>query len=395
MRAPHRLGIVVGALLIGAVWSPLPASAVTSPFLVTADRPAAVPAGHNWSFNDFFPRTFSVHANRVVQFRILGFHTATLLPTGMTVAQDRNLHRLVRLDADDTTRNANGTRKSTFEFGALMPTSTSCGAASNPCVFNGHSILSSGISFGPPGPFYVKVSAAVGTYQFLCRIHPGMSGSLTVVPAGTHATSDTERSARVSAQIRADRHDGFVAEAAANAAGVHRNVDGTTTWLLSAGTGTVHTAVLEMLPRNVSIHKGDTVAWRSPEVNEPHTVTFPEEQFTDLQPKCEGTAGLDSDAVPVVFPPASPLDFGCGGPPAPPPDEIEFGGGNGVRYIATTSTISDSGILASHAWDTALHLPFDAARAQWSVHFANAAPGTYRYMCQIHGDAMQGFIVVH
>ena len=397
MRLPRRLAVLMGALLVAALWGPAPAVAVTSPFIVTVDRPAAVPSGHFWSFDDFFPRTFSVHRNRVVEFKILGFHTATLLPKGMSVGQDRNRHRLEKVDSDDTTRNTNGTRKGTIEFASLVPTSTSCGTVSNPCTFNGNSIVSSGVPLGPSGPFYVNITAPVGTYQFLCRIHPGMSGSLTVVSSGAHATSGIERSRAVAAQIRADRRNGFVAETAANRAGVHLNANGTRTWLLTAGTGTVHTAVLEMLPRNLNIRKGDTVAWRSPEVNEPHTVTFPGEQFTDIMPKCEEAAGVDSDAIPLHTPPMSPFDFGCGGsPPTRPADELELGGGNGVRGIVSPATISDSGIMQSHAMDLALHMPFDAARAQWSVRFlSSAAPGTYRYMCQIHGDAMQGFITVH
>ncbi|MDQ6795477.1 MAG: hypothetical protein M3067_11815 [Chloroflexota bacterium] len=394
MRAPRRLAVLMGALLVGALWGPASASAATSPFLVTADRPGAVPSGHNWSFDDFFPRTFSVHRDRVLAISIQGFHTATLLPSGMTAAQDRNLHRVEKLDSDDTTRNANGTRKANFVTAPLMPSSFSCGTASNPCPFNGSSIVSSGIPMGP-GAFYVKVTAPVGTYAFLCRVHPGMSGSLTVVGAAAHATSETERRAKVAAQIRADRHDGFAAETAASTAAVRRNADGSHTWLLSAGAGTVHTAVLEMLPRNVNIKKGDTVAWRTPEMNEPHTVTFPNEQFTDFVPKCEEGAGVDSNAMPLHFPPTSPFDFGCGGPPPTrPADEIELGGGNGVRQIANTSTISDSGILQSHAMDVAAHLPFDAARAQWSVRFTNAVPGTYHYLCQVHAG-MQGTIVVH
>jgi len=396
MRVPRHLAVATGALLIAALWGPVPAGAVTSPFIVTADRPAAVPTGHNWAYNDFFPRTFSVHRNRVVEFKIQGFHTATLLPKGMTPGQDRFRNRIEKLDSDDTTRNLNGTRKVTIELGPLAPTSMSCGDASNPCPFNGTSIVSSGVSFGAPAPFYVNVTAPVGTYLFLCRIHPGMSGALTVVSAGTHATSDTERSARVRAQIVADRRAGFAAEAAASRASVHLNADGSHTYLLTAGTGTVHTAVLEMLPRNITIKKGDRVAWRSPEVNEPHTVTFPEEQFTDLLAKCEQSGGVDSDAVPLHFPPQGPFDFGCGSAPTPPPDEIELGGGNGVRLITNTSTISDSGWMSSHALDTALHLPFDAARANWSVRFSStAAAGTYHYMCQVHGAAMQGFITIH
>ena len=395
MRAPRRLAVVMGALLVAALWGPSSAAAAAAPFLMTADRPGAVPSGHNWSFDDFFPRTFSVHRDRVLAISVQGFHTATLLPKGMTVAQDRNLNRGMRVDSDDTTRNPNGTRKAALEIAPLLPTSFSCGGASNPCPFDGKSIVSSGLPMGP-GAFYVKVTAPVGTYAFLCRVHPGMSGAMTVVGAAAHATSETERRAKVVAQLRADRHDGFAAEAAASTAAVHRNADGTRTWLLTAGTGTVHTAVLEMLPRNVNIRKGDTVAWRTPEINEPHTVTFPDEQFTDLQPKCEEGGGVDSFATPTVFPPSSPFDFGCGGPPPTrPADEIELGGGNGVRTIANTSTISDSGWLQSHAMDTALHLPFDAARALWSVRFTNAVPGTYHYMCQVHGDGMSGTIVVH
>jgi plastocyanin len=310
----------------------------------------------------------------------------------MTVGQDRFRNRTEKVDSDDTTRNINGTRKAKLELAALQPTSNSCGSASNPCTFNGTSIVSSGVPFGP-SPFYVKVTAPVGTYAFLCRVHPGMNGSLAVVSAGAHATTDAERSTRVRSQILSDRRAGFAAEDAASRASVFRNADGTRTWVLTAGAGTVHTAVLEMLPRNITIRKGDRVAWRTPEVNEPHTVTFPSEQFTDLVPKCEQAGGVDTNAAPLHVPPQGPFDFGCGSPPTPPADEIELGGGNGIRSITSPSTISDSGWMQSHALDTASHLPFDAARATWSVRFATTAvPGTYRYMCQVHGDAMEGFI---
>jgi plastocyanin len=394
MRVRRRLGFTMGVLLIAALWGPAPATAAASPFPMTADRPGAVPSGHNWSFDDFFPRTFSVHRDRVLAISIQGFHTATFLPRGMTVVQDRNLHRVEKLDSDDTTRNANGTRKANFLTAPLMPTSFSCGSSSNPCPFDGTSIVSSGLPMGP-GAFYVKVTAPVGTYQFLCRVHPGMTGSLTVVGAAAHATTETERKAKVAAQIRADRHEAFAAETAASKAAVRHNADGSRTWLLTAGTGTAHAAVLEMLPRNVNIRKGDTVAWRSPEINEPHTVTFPDELHSDFLPKCEEGGAVDSDAIPLHFPPTSPFDFGCGGPPPTrPADEIELGGGNGVRLIANPGTVSDSGIMQSHAMDIAAHVPFDVARAQWSVRFKNAVPGTYHYLCQVH-PGMVGTIVVH
>ena len=54
---------------------------------IFADQPAAVPAGHTWGFNDFFPRSLT-STGQTIQFAIEGFHTATLLPKGMSVAAD-------------------------------------------------------------------------------------------------------------------------------------------------------------------------------------------------------------------------------------------------------------------------------------------------------------------
>ena len=68
--------------------------------LISADLPWAVPAGHNWSFSDFFPRTFRVPTGTTIQFAIQGFHTATLLPLGEMPAQDSTANGLLRSDED-------------------------------------------------------------------------------------------------------------------------------------------------------------------------------------------------------------------------------------------------------------------------------------------------------
>jgi hypothetical protein len=126
-------------------------------------------------------------------------------------------------------------------------------------------------------------------------------------------------------------------------------------------------------------------------VNEPHTVTFPGELHTDTRPLCEGSGGKDTPAVPTVNPPTSPFDFGCNGHPA---DEIEFGGGNGARIVTSPKTVADSGLVARASEALAFDVPTSGALQSWAVRFANAKPGTYHYICQIHAG-MEGTIVVH
>jgi hypothetical protein len=50
---------LIGGLLL-ASGSAVIAAPITPQFTITADRAAAVPAGHRWAFNDFFPRTATI-----------------------------------------------------------------------------------------------------------------------------------------------------------------------------------------------------------------------------------------------------------------------------------------------------------------------------------------------
>jgi len=152
-----------------------------------------------------------------------------------------------------------------------------------------------------------------------------------------------------------------------------------------------HVAVLEFLPLVLGVHPGDTVVWRPQSVNEPHTVTFPGELNSDMLPRCEGKGG-DTLAVPKGIPPNGPFDFSCGAQPFP--DEVEFGGGNGVRNLTAPGQILDSGVFATRAERHAFGLPQGAFFSRWSVSFVGATPGTYTYICQIHAG-MAGTITVH
>jgi plastocyanin len=382
---------LVGTLLAGAV---APAAAAGPPLTITADMPSANPVGHNWGFNDFFPRALTVPTGSTIQFAVGGPHTATLLPTAVTAAADLTGWGLITTDSDDAALNPNGTIHSQFRVPGILPTPLDgCGTVGDPCTFDGTSVVSSGATFGPPaGPFVVTITASPGTYVFHCRIHPLMEGSLTVVGAADQGTTQAQLASAVSSQIGADVRAGYVAEAQAQNVAPHKNADGSKTWTLSAGTASAdgHVAILEMLPRNVHIRSGDSVSWAPLAPNEPHTVTFPGELNSDIVPMCESGGG-DVPAVPNHVPPQGLFDFHCGAQPFP--DELELGGGDANASVSSPATESDSGIVAPLAETDAFGVPSAVALHSWTVQFAGAAPGTYRYICQIH-QGMEGVITV-
>jgi plastocyanin len=399
VRAASRLipaiALIAGLLLTTA--GSAAAAPVTPAFTITADRASAVPAGHKWGFNDYFPRTATIAQGSTVQFTNEGFHTTTLLPLSWSVAADNQVHGIVAADIDDVTLNPNGTTRTLENVQNAMPVpADGCGTADKPCVFDGLSIVSMAAPLaGPPAPFLVTITAPPGTYAFHCRIHQAMAGTLTVVAAGSKIATTTEASAATAATAQAadDVAAGLAAETAVAKAAVKTNKDGTRTWTATVGTSDPngYVAVLDMLPRKLDVKPGDTVIWKALDVNEPHTVTFPNEIHTDVAVLCEGANGKDTPAVPTVVPPQSPFDFACNGHPA---DEIEFGGGNGVKIVTSPKTVSDSGLVAASNVLAGFSVPRTGALSNWAVKFTGAKKGTYTYVCQIH-SGMTGTVVVH
>lgn len=364
-----------------------PVVATTGPATVTADMPSAVPAGRLWSFNDFFPRTVTVRTGTDLQFINQGFHTFTVLPIGAAPRPDWRTSGVGKDDTDDTALNPNGTTKSEFNVPALSPTSLTCGSPAAPCDFNGSSTVSSGAPFGPPGPFVVHVSAAPGLYFFVCRVHAGMSGKLNVVAADAAVPSAAAVSASVAKQVKHDLAGAWIADRKANRDAITKNKDGSTTLHVTAGTSSPdgRVALLEFFPRNLDAKSGDKVVFTPKSPNEPHTVTFPGDLGTETIAYCE------AGSVDIPF---GPPAFNCNGGP---PDEIEFGGGNGVSLVTApgpTGTVSDSGIIGPHQLTQRIGARSTDILNTWTISLAGAAPGTYTYVCQIH-DGMESTITVH
>ena len=375
--------VVLGSLLLA-----VPVAATPGITTITADMPSAVPAGRFWAFNDFFPRTVSVPTGTDLAFINEGFHTFTLLPLGTSARSDQRTNGIGVDDTDDTTPNPNGTTHTELNNAALGPTSSTCGSPADPCPFTGGSVVSSGTPAAPPapppGPFVVHVTAAPGTYVFVCRVHAGMRGQLNVLPADQQGPSPAKVQAQIDKQVAHDLKGAWTADAKATRDAKVKNKNGTSTWNVTAGTSSAdgYVALLEFLPRNVDVQPGDSVVFKPRSPNEPHTVTFPTDFGTEFVPFCE------AGSVDIPF---GPPGFNCNGGP---PDEIELDGGNGVSHLTSPATISDSGIIAPHRFTTRIGLPSSAVLNTWTVSFDGAAAGTYTYVCQIH-DGMAGTITVH
>jgi plastocyanin len=377
--AAMAAGIFVGTLSAGASVAP-------PVHVIGVDN--ASPSGNNFSYVDFFPHSATmVHLGDVIDFAwnagsADGFHTATLLPPGQSVADGYAAPENQLIVPDEDTAFHLQINPS-----VAAPTDPTCGhVASSPCDYSldNHSRLNSGaMPAASGGHFFVTTSrdgdvSAPTTINFLCLIHIGMVGSFTIVPAGTAATTSTAETAAATAQYNAETTGALAAESAADQKSVSNNGDGTHTITMTAGTASSGVEVLEMLPKRVEIRPGDKVKWVTSTKIEVHTVTFPEGSGSNsvdpLTFACEVQGETDA-------PSTGPPSFGCSSPSAienhisPQPQ--------GPTAIASTSTVASSGVIAN-------------GPPQFPTNYTFSFPnsGTFAYQCRIH-DHMVGTIVVN
>ena len=359
-------GAAVALVLGGTVPSAMAIEATT--YQIGVDN--AAPAGHDWLYMDFFPRSaVKVHQGDVLDLKwntgsVDALHTATLVPLGATPPE------LFVPDGDDDASQAQ------INPAAFAPTNPTCGSAGKPCPYDGSSLLSSGAQPTAPGfDFFVAVNVKAGrgpvsvTYE--CLVHPGMRGSVTVVPDSQAASTPQEVQAAAARQFRTDTVGARQAEAQAERRAVTSNPDGTRTVTMTAGTATDFVEVAEMLPHTVQIRPGDTVKWVTKTIKDVHTVTFPQGSGSDavdpLQAVCEASGSTDS-SPPCSSPSAQELHYD----PQP----------QGATAITSPTTVGSSGALSNPP------APFPNS---FSFNFPNA--GTFAYQCRIH-DHMTGAVVV-
>jgi len=374
-----RLLLVCALVLAQALLAVPGANAGTAPvYKVQLD---GLPPKHdNWSFLRYFPRTITVHRGAVVEAAWAGAgapHTATMVPeanadTWRQQNQDPgDPYAFVVPDSavggDDSENVVNPA--------AAFPSDPTCGSeAGNACAFDGTSVVNSGFMFGDPSnepSFFVKMDAPVGTYSFLCLVHPGMEMTVNVVGKGQAVPTPSQIQAKATTQFaKATNVWGPAADFQAQQV-VSGPVDGGhTSYTLWAGGFSHNVSADEYPDKPLTIHVGDKVQFLGN--YEIHTATIPASSIGTvplITTQCE-VPGPDTSAT-------SPAD--CSDP-----TKFQIAFNNEAVVPSASSTLTDptafvnSGLLSAPS----------------STTFVADAPGTYTVICLVHGPAMSTTIKV-
>ena len=356
------------------------------------------PAGHDWEFTDFFPRvSTTVHFADCLHFHWSsgspdGFHTTTLLTDGKTPQQAWFTDYPVTASDSDTGDPAGQQQLNPAINNSTFPPAGSgapgaCGDMATPCGFDATSDLNSGPQPTSSGfDFFVQLSVSdhpIGETQvlnFVCLIHPGMAGSVTVISSDSATTTLSQDAASAAAQETTDAQELADLETADNSSSTTTNSDGTKTVTARAGAGTAHGELLEFLPgtadvannkwvNKIDVQAGDKIKWTAKDAtSEIHTVSFP-----------AGPAGDSTEPLPFLCENVSgdtPVDFSLPGPPCGNPAlfEIHFNPApQGPTSVSTPATVTSAGIIDG----SPSPLPPD-----YTFTFPNA--GTFGYDCHIH-----------
>jgi plastocyanin len=298
------------------------------------------PGGYD--MNAYFPKALTVTQGDSVNFAFAGFHTVTF-PAGQPLDA---LAPFVP-QADGSLAGGPGL----FPYPPGPP-------AMGPVAYDGSAPISSGVPQGEDDVFSLTFTRP-GVYDYLCLIHPGQVGMVTVLPAGSRSpeTPDQAR-ARGTAEFQmvlgvikgtVEGPPGVVSGRATAAGGAQ--VAGVAAGVSNAAGATV----LRFLPESTTVKRGDVVVWTLADPFEIHTVTFTSgatpPEFTQIMPN---PAGPPSITVPANA--ASPV--------------------GGTVY--TGQGYVNSGVLNI---GSSFALTFDAP------------PGTYEYLCLVHPD-MKGTVTV-
>jgi plastocyanin len=375
MRA--RLAILAAVLAVAGASLPLAAARATPAVTVPIGVDHPPPGGHDFEYTDFFPRHGTVvHRGDLLDFAWAsspdGLHTATVLSAGTSPEQASQQFPTVVGDADD------GPAQAQVNPAVLAPSDPSCGTPARPCRYDGAAPVNSGaLPTNGQAHFLVRLDVAPGTtVRFLCLLHPGMTGSVTVAGPRLPRTPPATIQRRADRQAAVDTRAALHAEHAADHASIRRHRDGTRTVTLTAGTAAPHVEVTEMLPRTVHLRAGDRVRWLTRTRVDIHTVTFPQgtEQAEALPPVCEHPGG----DVPAGPPPP------CGGDPSLL--ELHFDPQPvGPCTVPSPDTVASSGILGPPRAPSGLP-------SRYALAFPNR--GTFSYFCHVHEHGMVGTLVV-
>jgi plastocyanin len=320
---------------------------------VSAGPPKPLHVAH-LEFNGFFPGETKIRVGDSVSFSINGFHTVTFLSgapqPGLIVPAPESLIE-GKLDGEGKSFWFNGKPNQVINPVVAAP----AGAA----TYNGTGFLNSGLPAGPPKAFVVTFTKA-GTFKFNCLVHPGMQGTVKVLPKGRTVPSAAKDLAQANSQAARTLNE---------AKGLARNIHPGSRTVLAGRDGQGAVSWWKFFPEHLKIKAGTTVNFKLDSTREVHTITFGpaaftggiEETFTTVVPRAGGPPTVLVDPLA-----AYPSD------PGPPPPYTGTNHGNGFE---------NAGILAKGG-------PLPS-----SVKITFTKPGVFKFECVIHPH-MDGTITV-
>lgn len=351
-------------LLAGAGTLAAPAPAWAGRYTAFAGPPSPPPkkAPQDATLNRYFPRTLHVRAGDSVRYRVAFVHTVTKLPAGAeipppVVPDPAGAAYTGFTDAVGQPFFFNGLPKLINNPAVFTPSGT-------PVIRGRKSAYNSGFVVGGPKVTRTLRFTAPGRYRILCQLHPGMQQ--TVVVGRRSGGADTRAQVRkaVAKQVAA----GWRRVTRANKKAVPANT-------VMAGVGDQDT-VIGYRPSRLQVKAGTTVRFIEGSRSEIHNMIFGDRdyalKFLATNEKLPLAPGAESQVAP-------PSIYGSD-PVAP-----------GAPYV-DTGTNHGNGFLWTPVMDKLPGDPPAGAPGREAITFT--APGTYRYFCAIHGEAMQGEIVV-
>lgn len=351
--------ISIVAILAGMVVVGQASAANYKVFLGEQARPpAGTPKGATLDL--FLPGTVTINVGDSVTFSSASFHTVSYAPKPPALLLSDPAHGKYTGITDAAGQNFwfEGLPKLIYNpaaFGPYGPHTITPGTPASSGVL-------SPTGNGPkakPATFTFTFPKA-GTFKLFCSVHPGMTGTVVVKPAGTAVPmTSAQVSAEALNQVNAAWTKAKQVAAAAKPTG--STVD------MGVGSGAT---LLAFFPNSLKIKVGTTVTFVNKSAPEVHNVTFgPKKYVQGLAKKIDlfPTGPTGPNQVAPVLPYGSEAK-----------GHYQYDGTNhGNGFLATPLTIGTSKVP----------LPKSV-----KVTFTKA--GTYKYFCWIHGPEMGGTITV-
>ena len=371
-----RIGraLVAAVAVVTAVSFATVGASATASHTYRVQLDARPPVGEPWAFLRIFPGGLTVHRGDVIDSAFMGTdtpHTGTFVPT----AHPNQWRQQNQGPTGHYAPIIPDTNIASDEPGLIInpavafPSAPGCGTTTDPCTFDGTSVLNTGlVNPGPTTSVFTKITAPAGTYSFMCLLHPGMQIKLHVVSHSTPVPSPAQVASRTKHQVaRAVKNLGPVADASAQQVSSSSLSDGRTRWSLTAGGFFKNVSANEYPDAGLAVQVGDRIHVGGN--FEIHTATSPASSAAKVPfivPQCEGPGG---DTPPPCTDP-SDLELALNPKAITPTSLHGLGFPDGFR---------NTGLLT----DPTAGYTFVARKA-----------GTYHFVCLVHGPEMSLTVTV-